>query len=56
MEDDNAEMATIRISLMLYTSGSLLAASLGVFLYKGYQERIRAIRLKRQGFVSNRPI
>ena len=31
---------------------TILVASMAVFLFKGYQERSRAIKLKKQGFVS----
>ena len=48
-----ASMAGIRD--MLSSSlvfGSIFAASLLLFLFKGYQERRRAIKLRQQGFVS----
>ena len=47
-----ADMASIRFASLSFVLKSILVASMAVFFLKGYQERIRTIRLSRQGFVS----
>ena len=47
-----ADMASIRLPSLSFILMSILAASMVAFLLKVYQERSRAIGLKRQGFIS----
>lgn len=46
-----ADLGFVRFTPLPLVFTSILLASMAVFFLKGYKERVRAIRLKREGFV-----